>query len=319
MHVHSKICNLLETQLNIGREMSTAAFLDAILYAHQRGDFSKKVQNKLNNVLSRMIARRWMRDMPPWVEANLRAVLNHDFVWPDRIRTMIQDRSGLPKQLFYPDLDPERAWDIRLKIMVTENFDEASQICNSFHRKSNIPIFIGVETAYETLRHGDKTALIAFYNLSNKQILLWRVHTYSRSEMDNVKVVISRLGRNRRFVSFGYLSFFDHVRVQNVRFNKDESLKAHCLHIGLEIKDTESHSDWTAEQLRSDQIDHASFNVIVLNWIRQFYKSSTYCEFVGISTISMVSFFRTGKQNMIIYVLAFTVLATLYSTSKRKY
>ncbi|PIC13523.1 hypothetical protein B9Z55_027644 [Caenorhabditis nigoni] len=132
MHVHSKICNLLDTQLNIGREISTAAFLDAILYAHRRGDFSKEVQNKLNNVLSRMIARRWMRDMPPWVEANLRAVLNHDFVWPDRIRSMIQDRSRLPKQLFYPDLDPERAWDIRLKIMVTENFDEASQICNSW-------------------------------------------------------------------------------------------------------------------------------------------------------------------------------------------
>ncbi|PIC13522.1 hypothetical protein B9Z55_027643 [Caenorhabditis nigoni] len=68
---------------------------------------------------------------------------------------------------------------------------------NSFHRKSNNPIFIGVESAYETLRHGDKTALIGFYNLANKQILLWRVHTYSRSEMDNVKEIGQRSSCDR--------------------------------------------------------------------------------------------------------------------------
>ncbi|ULT85095.1 hypothetical protein L3Y34_013652 [Caenorhabditis briggsae] len=273
LEIHEQIFKELNGYLKKGKNMSAACLISMILYAVQFGG----IEEALGGLFKALVVRNCMEAPSKLVRAviALIAMKNDGGIVFKRTRKMVKDGlKELPNLYAYKEFapTPSNVWidKANFDIRVRDTYEDGKRCLGNYFWKTLFtkPIYVDTENAYKVIPHGSKTALVTFCDADMKTVLLWRIHKHTRKEVENMKKLMIELSKIRKFAAFGKEEFFDPIPLADFA-SGGTSLKSLAMSHGIEISKTETMSDWTAEELRDDQMQYAAFDAVVLHLLHQ--------------------------------------------------
>ncbi|PIC21654.1 hypothetical protein B9Z55_026414 [Caenorhabditis nigoni] len=273
LRIHEQIFEDLNDYLKKGKNMSVACLISMILYAVQFGG----IEETLGRLFTAMVVQNCMDAPSKLVRAviALIAMDNDGGIVFERTRKMVKDGlKELPSLYAYKEFapTPSNVWidKANFNIKVRDTYEDGKRCLGNYFYETLFtkPIYVDTENAYEVLPHGSKIALVTFCDADMKTVLLWRIHKHTRKEVENMKKLMIELSKVRKFAAFGREEFFDPILLADFDIG-GTSLKSLAMSHGIEMSKTETMSNWTAEELRDDQIQYAAFDAVVLHLLHQ--------------------------------------------------
>ncbi|UMM44316.1 hypothetical protein L5515_019480 [Caenorhabditis briggsae] len=264
LEIHEQIFKELNGYLKKRKNMSAACLISMILYAVQFGG----IEEALGGLFTALVVRNCMEAPSKLVRAviALIAMKNDGGIVFKRTRKMVKDGlKELPNLYAYKEFapTPSNVWidKANFDIRVRDTYEDGKRCLGNYFWKTLFtkPIYVDTENAYKVLPHGSKTALVTFCDADMKTVLLWRIHKHTRKEVENMKKLMIELSKIRKFAAFGKEEFFDPIPLADFA-SGGTSLKSLAMSHGIEISKTETMSDWTAEELRDDQMHVSKTN-----------------------------------------------------------
>uniref|UniRef100_A0A1I7T8W9 3'-5' exonuclease domain-containing protein n=1 Tax=Caenorhabditis tropicalis TaxID=1561998 RepID=A0A1I7T8W9_9PELO len=208
--------------------------------------------------------------------------LDCNLQYNDRLK--IEDNE-LDDELHYPVFDED------VEICLIEDHLEAIQSLMEMRISTKHKIFIDSESFKDYGQtaplHGEKVALLQFFDPALSKVFLVRVHKSNRGQLQEIRETIRQISEKRKFVAFGNEPQFG-VEVKNIQRNievgkvkQPERLKTAAKEIGVEIYKTETMSDWCRETLRRDQVLYAAMDAYVLFLLYQQRKLAENSRNIG--------------------------------------
>uniref|UniRef100_A0A1I7UPK4 3'-5' exonuclease domain-containing protein n=2 Tax=Caenorhabditis tropicalis TaxID=1561998 RepID=A0A1I7UPK4_9PELO len=183
-----------------------------------------------------------------------------------------------PNQLHYKQLE-------KFKITITENMRKAKRFLKTVsQKKSSFPLYIDTEnvhfSGWTNSEPNPKLALITICDIDLHEILIWRVAPLTHSNLEDIKKLLARVAKKRKFATFDEeKELFDvgnpniinlQQRYPSTKEGEEglkKSLKAQAREIGITLRKTETVSNWAQQFLRPDQVQYAAMDARVLHFL----------------------------------------------------
>ncbi|EGT41120.1 hypothetical protein CAEBREN_11619 [Caenorhabditis brenneri] len=191
-NVHRHVKGWMKSLIDSPRkEVSTGAVVGQIQKALSTGPFNNRQGQEVMEILDQLEDKGKIR-----IPGEMYDVLLHVLLRGGEARAAARELQfeleNLPQEIRYHEF--ERSF---IRIYVTSHIEKARNILCGFKGASRNPVYIDTEGSCERLNYGGKTALLSFFDVRTRQVLLWRIDVINRSEVSEVRGIIQEVGETR--------------------------------------------------------------------------------------------------------------------------